>query len=221
MESKVCQQPSSRIRHHGNRWGRSEEAREAVMEAVDNLLLERGFAALTIEAGGCARRRRQADDLSLVGFEDRPAARRLHRRNAGGTAADRDRIARHRLPGTAVAVRRLFQRCQQRRDVSRPRRPGAARGAGRQAVPRRSAGRPSWPASTGPSMRAGRATPGRRRPTGQRRSRRSSRHCSTACWSRASRSAISPSDRIVDQVLAGGFAGVDQGQGVSRGAPPA
>ncbi len=38
------------VRHHGNRFGRSEAAREAVMEAVDDLLLERGFAALTIEA---------------------------------------------------------------------------------------------------------------------------------------------------------------------------
>jgi AcrR family transcriptional regulator len=38
------------VRHYGNRFGRSEEARTAVMEAVDDLLLERGFAALTIEA---------------------------------------------------------------------------------------------------------------------------------------------------------------------------
>ena len=37
-------------RHHGNRFGRSEAARDAVMRAVDNLLLESGFAALTIEA---------------------------------------------------------------------------------------------------------------------------------------------------------------------------
>ncbi len=37
-------------RHHGNRFGRSEEARDAVMRAVDDLLLESGFAALTIEA---------------------------------------------------------------------------------------------------------------------------------------------------------------------------
>ena len=36
-------------RHHGNRFGRSEEARDAVMRAVDDLLLESGFAALTIE----------------------------------------------------------------------------------------------------------------------------------------------------------------------------
>ena len=40
----------ARPRHHGNRFGRSEEARTAVMEAVDELLVERGFAALTIDA---------------------------------------------------------------------------------------------------------------------------------------------------------------------------
>src|ERR1700733_11955746 len=36
-------------RHHGNRHGRSEEARVAVLEAADDLLVERGFAQLTIE----------------------------------------------------------------------------------------------------------------------------------------------------------------------------
>ncbi|MFI6299394.1 TetR/AcrR family transcriptional regulator [Nonomuraea sp. NPDC050790] len=36
-------------RHHGNRHGRSEHARVAVMQAADDLLLERGFAALTVE----------------------------------------------------------------------------------------------------------------------------------------------------------------------------
>ena len=40
----------ARPRHHGNRFRRSEEARVAVMEAVDDLLLQRGFAALTIDA---------------------------------------------------------------------------------------------------------------------------------------------------------------------------
>jgi AcrR family transcriptional regulator len=35
--------------HHGNRHGRSEQARRAVLEAADDLLAERGFAALTIE----------------------------------------------------------------------------------------------------------------------------------------------------------------------------
>jgi AcrR family transcriptional regulator len=36
-------------RHHGNRHGRSEEARVAVLEAADDLLVERGFAGVTIE----------------------------------------------------------------------------------------------------------------------------------------------------------------------------
>jgi len=35
--------------HRGNRWGRSEHARQAVLEAADDLLAERGFAGLTIE----------------------------------------------------------------------------------------------------------------------------------------------------------------------------
>ena len=36
-------------RHHGNRHGRSEQARIAVLEAADDLLVERGFAGLTVE----------------------------------------------------------------------------------------------------------------------------------------------------------------------------
>jgi AcrR family transcriptional regulator len=36
-------------RHHGNRHGRSEEARLAVLQAADDVLVERGFAGLTIE----------------------------------------------------------------------------------------------------------------------------------------------------------------------------
>lgn len=36
-------------RHHGNRHGRSESARIAVLEAADDLLVERGFAGVTIE----------------------------------------------------------------------------------------------------------------------------------------------------------------------------
>jgi len=39
----------TQARHHGNRHGRSEEARLAVLEAADDLLVERGFAGLTIE----------------------------------------------------------------------------------------------------------------------------------------------------------------------------
>jgi AcrR family transcriptional regulator len=36
-------------RHHGNRHGRSEAARLAVLHAADDLLVERGFAGVTIE----------------------------------------------------------------------------------------------------------------------------------------------------------------------------
>jgi AcrR family transcriptional regulator len=35
--------------HHGNRYGRSEQARVAVLEAADDLLVEHGFAGLTME----------------------------------------------------------------------------------------------------------------------------------------------------------------------------
>ncbi|MFD9949301.1 TetR/AcrR family transcriptional regulator [Nonomuraea sp. NPDC059023] len=35
--------------HHGNRHGRSEAARQAVLEAADDLLAEKGFAGVTIE----------------------------------------------------------------------------------------------------------------------------------------------------------------------------
>jgi AcrR family transcriptional regulator len=37
------------MRHSGNRHGRSEAARQAVLEAADDLLAERGFAGVTIE----------------------------------------------------------------------------------------------------------------------------------------------------------------------------
>ena len=36
-------------RHHGNRHGRSEQARLAVLEAADDLLVEKGFAGVTME----------------------------------------------------------------------------------------------------------------------------------------------------------------------------
>ncbi|MFE2184902.1 TetR/AcrR family transcriptional regulator [Streptomyces sp. NPDC059455] len=36
-------------RHHGNRHGRSEQARLAVLNAADNLLVEKGFAGVTME----------------------------------------------------------------------------------------------------------------------------------------------------------------------------
>ena len=36
-------------RHHGNRHGRSEDARQAVLKAADDLLVEKGFNGVTIE----------------------------------------------------------------------------------------------------------------------------------------------------------------------------
>jgi AcrR family transcriptional regulator len=36
-------------RHHGNRHGRSEDARQAVLKAADDLLAEKGFNGVTIE----------------------------------------------------------------------------------------------------------------------------------------------------------------------------
>ncbi|WP_406209443.1 TetR/AcrR family transcriptional regulator [Kitasatospora sp. NBC_01560] len=35
--------------NHGNRYGRSEQARQAVLEAADGLLVEKGFSGVTIE----------------------------------------------------------------------------------------------------------------------------------------------------------------------------
>jgi AcrR family transcriptional regulator len=43
----AARQPGNR--HHGNRHGRSAEARLAVLEAADDLLAERGFAGVTVE----------------------------------------------------------------------------------------------------------------------------------------------------------------------------
>ncbi|MFI5641067.1 TetR/AcrR family transcriptional regulator [Streptomyces goshikiensis] len=41
--------PEPAERHHGNRHGRSERARQAVLEAADDLLVEKGFTGVTIE----------------------------------------------------------------------------------------------------------------------------------------------------------------------------
>ena len=46
--------PPAGASHHGNRHGRSEAARTAVLQAVDDLLVERGLAGVTIE-GSAAR----------------------------------------------------------------------------------------------------------------------------------------------------------------------
>lgn len=40
---------STAPRHHGNRHGRSAAARQAVLEAADDLLVEKGYAGVTIE----------------------------------------------------------------------------------------------------------------------------------------------------------------------------
>ena len=40
---------TDRRRHHGNRHGRSEDARRAVLQAADDLLVKRGFAGVTVE----------------------------------------------------------------------------------------------------------------------------------------------------------------------------
>jgi AcrR family transcriptional regulator len=41
--------PAAQRQHHGNRHGRSEQARQAVLEAADDLLVAKGFAGVTIE----------------------------------------------------------------------------------------------------------------------------------------------------------------------------
>ncbi|RNG37262.1 TetR/AcrR family transcriptional regulator [Streptomyces botrytidirepellens] len=41
--------PTTAPRHHGNRHGRSEQARLAVLHAADDLLVEKGFAGVTME----------------------------------------------------------------------------------------------------------------------------------------------------------------------------
>ena len=42
-------EPRTPRHHHGNRHGRSEHARQAVLKAADDLLVEKGFAGVTIE----------------------------------------------------------------------------------------------------------------------------------------------------------------------------
>jgi AcrR family transcriptional regulator len=51
-KGKVATPPrakAERPQHVGNRYKRSEEARQAVLEAADNLLVEVGFSAVTVE----------------------------------------------------------------------------------------------------------------------------------------------------------------------------
>lgn len=82
-------------RHHGNRHGRSEDARRAVLEAADDLLAEKGFAGVTVEgiaaAAGVAKQtiyrwwNSKTDILLDTFLED---AAHLVPRDHGGLAAD-------------------------------------------------------------------------------------------------------------------------------------
>lgn len=47
--SPAVREQRSREPHRGNRHGRSEDARRAVLEAADDLLVEKGFAGVTVE----------------------------------------------------------------------------------------------------------------------------------------------------------------------------
>jgi AcrR family transcriptional regulator len=87
---------SKRQPHAGNRYGRSEVAREAVLEAADNLLVEVGFAAVTVE--GIAARAgvgkqtiyrwwKSKTDVLLDAFLD-DAAQHLNPPDTGNLQAD-------------------------------------------------------------------------------------------------------------------------------------
>lgn len=92
-------------RHFGNRHGRSETAREAVIQAADDLLVAKGYAGVTMEgiakAAGVAKQTvyrwwgSKADVLMDVFLED--AAFQLDPPDLGGLKAD----LRHHLAATA------------------------------------------------------------------------------------------------------------------------
>ena len=92
----------SQAEHRGNRHGRSEEARTAILEAADNLLVERGFAAVTMEgiaaAAGVAKQtiyrwwRSKTDVLMDAFLED--VAQESHPSSLGSLPAD---LQRHLL----------------------------------------------------------------------------------------------------------------------------
>lgn len=48
LVAEAGRSPAARL-HHGNRHGRSEDARRAVLEAADDLLVRKGFAGVTVE----------------------------------------------------------------------------------------------------------------------------------------------------------------------------
>lgn len=92
-------------RHFGNRHGRSETAREAVIHAADDLLVAKGYAGVTMEgiakAAGVAKQTvyrwwsSKAEVLMDVFLED--AASQLDPPDLGGLATD----LRHHLGATA------------------------------------------------------------------------------------------------------------------------
>ena len=93
------------VEHRGNRHGRSEEARTAILEAADNLLVERGFAGVTMEgiaaAAGVAKQtiyrwwKSKTDVLMDAFLED--VEQGLVPPDRGSLAAD----LRHHLVGLA------------------------------------------------------------------------------------------------------------------------
>ena len=95
----------SLVEHRGNRHGRSEEARTAILEAADNLLVERGFAGVTMEgiaaAAGVAKQtiyrwwKSKTDVLMDAFLED--VEQGLVPPDRGSLAAD----LRHHLVGLA------------------------------------------------------------------------------------------------------------------------
>ncbi len=95
--AKTAEPPAAE--HRGNRHGRSEQARAAILEAADNLLVERGFAGVTMEgiaaAAGVAKQtiyrwwRSKTDVLMDAFVED--AAQVAPSPSLGSLSADLER----------------------------------------------------------------------------------------------------------------------------------
>jgi AcrR family transcriptional regulator len=107
-------------RHHGNRHGRSERARAAVLEAADDLLVEKGYAGVTVEgiaaAAGVAKQTiyrwwNSKTDILLDAFLD-DAAQELTPVDHGDLALDLrahlGRLARFLTASDAGAVFRAL-----------------------------------------------------------------------------------------------------------------
>jgi Bacterial regulatory proteins, tetR family len=62
---------------HGNRHGRSEEARLAILQAADDLLVDKGFDGVTMEGIAKRCRGREAVGLPLVALQGRRAVGRV------------------------------------------------------------------------------------------------------------------------------------------------